>query len=241
MGMQDKIILITGGTGALGSALVTEALAQHATVLFTYFAHEEKAQSFIAAGARGIRLDLSSNEGCAACIDALRGIGERVDVLINNAVAVRDKTLVSMSEESWDYVLRVGFFGVRQLTDAVLPFVRKSVRGKIFNIVSRMGIHGAFGQANYSAAKGALLAWTRNLARELGAEQIAVNAINPGFMRSAITECIPADVVQKNIEKSCFGTYSEPSEVARFILYLASDNVTTVSGQLFDFETRIFE
>ncbi len=238
--IEGKKILITGGSGTLGSHLVEEALANGAEVLFTYMKNKEKALSLEKKGAHAFTLDLASRE---AITNLKKEIKERVghiDVLINNAVAICDKTVANLSEAEWDAVIGASLTGTVFLTKAMIPLLYKSSQGKILTVASQVGLHGGFGQASYAAAKGGLIAFTKSLAKEVGRKKILVNAINPGFMMSEITRHLPQTVLDDNKERSCLASYALPEEVAQFIIYLASDAVSRVSGQVFSFDSRIY-
>ena len=101
----------------------------------------------------------------------------------------------------------------------------------------RFGLAGA---ANYAASKGGLIAMTKTLAKELGRKRILVNAVNPGFMRSSMTESVPEEVLKQNIEMSPLKSFTDPEEVADFLIYLSSDKMRQVTGQVFHFESRPF-
>ncbi len=109
---------------------------------------------------------------------------------------------------------------------------------KIINIISRVGLRGGFGQANYAAAKGGLIALTKSLALELGKKQILVNAVNPGFMKSKMTEAIPEEIFDQNKQESLLGIISNPEAVADFLIYLLSDRFQNVTGQIFHLDSR---
>ncbi|MBU1862445.1 MAG: SDR family NAD(P)-dependent oxidoreductase [Candidatus Omnitrophica bacterium] len=237
---KNKIILVTGGSGTLGSCLVEEALSEGAEVFFTYACNEKQARVLEKKGAHPYRVDFLSREGIKKFIEELKTQIKHLDVLVNNAVAVSDRTVINLTIDEWDRVLGVGLHGIFYLTKQLLPFLFKSAQGKIINIVSQVGLHGGFGQANYAAAKGGLIAFTKSLAKELGRKNILVNAVNPGFMISDITREIPERVFKENKKKSSLGAYSDPRDAARFVLYLASDYVRTVSGQMFNFDSRVF-
>ena len=109
---------------------------------------------------------------------------------------------------------------------------------KVFMIVSRAGLGGLYGAANYAASKGGLIAMTKTLAKELGRKKVLVNAVNPGFMRSAMTAKVSDAILQKNLHESPLKTFSDPEEVAGFLVYLSSDLMRQVTGQVFHFESR---
>jgi NAD(P)-dependent dehydrogenase (short-subunit alcohol dehydrogenase family) len=105
-------------------------------------------------------------------------------------------------------------------------------------LVSRAGLNGLYGAANYAASKGGLIAMTKTLAKELGRKKILVNAVNPGFMLSSMTETVPEEVLKRNLEMSPLRSLTEPDEVADFLVYLSSDRMRQVTGQVFHFESR---
>lgn len=124
-------------------------------------------------------------------------------------------------------------------TEDIDPRMTKCVsQRKIINVISRVGLRGGFGQANYAAAKGGLIALTKSLALELGKKQILVNAINPGFMKSKMTEAIPEEIFDQNKQESALGQISDPESVANFLIYLLSDRFQNVTGQIFHLDSR---
>jgi len=236
--LKGKTILITGGTSELGQPLVRKALEQDARVFFTYFLDEETAGQLRLLGAEGESVDLSSVQAMDAYVTALRGKTEQLDVLIHNAATTADALIEKMSEAQWDRVINVNLKAPFYLTRLLLPLLLRSPRAKIFTMISRAGLNGLEGAANYAASKGGLIAMTKTLAKELGRKKILVNAVNPGFMRSSMTESVPEAVVQKNLKMSPLKSFTDPSEVADFLIYLSSDLMRQVTGQVFHFESR---
>ncbi|MBN1493009.1 MAG: SDR family oxidoreductase [Candidatus Omnitrophica bacterium] len=236
---QNKTFFITGGTGALGSELVRYAIKHKARVFFTYHSNYKKASELQALGAQAIPCNLASPKTIqpllAFCAEHIRSI----DVLINNCAIVRDHTIWNMTEEEWDDVITVNIKAIVRLTYGVLPLIKKGTLKKVFNIISRVGLHGAFGQANYAASKDALIEFTKILAVEWADYGIAVNGINPGFMESAMTNVIPEKAKEEHKNKSLFKIFSSPAEVANFIGYLSSSDRTRISGQILHYETRM--
>lgn len=104
--------------------------------------------------------------------------------------------------------------------------------------MSRVGLQGGYGVSNYAASKAGLIAFTKSLAQEIGRRNILVNAINPGFMKSGMTEGLPSAVIERNLKESLIGNYSNPEEVADFMVYLCSDKMKQVNGQILHFESR---
>jgi len=237
--LKNKTILITGGTGTLGEACVRRFLQEHARVFFTYYSNHEKAHLLERAGASALQCDLSSSSEIISLASCLRAKLPALDILINNAAVVRDHTITNLSEQDWDYVIAVNIKAVLTLSYSMYSLLKNSVSKKIFNVVSRVGSMGGFGQANYAAAKDALIELTKCLALEWGGEGIAVNGINPGFMDSTITRGIPDAIRTMQRKNSMLRTYSDPYEVADFILYLSCDHCSRISGQILHYETRV--
>jgi len=238
--LKDKTILITGGTSPLGQAFVRKAVQQGARVFFTYFKAVERSQELEQTGARRFPLDLADTQAIETFAAAFKEKVESLDVLIHNAAATADARIEKMSEKQWDDVLRVNLKAPFYLTQKLLPLLLRRPPSKIFTIVSRAGLSGLAGAANYAAAKGGLIAMTKTLAKELGRKKILVNAVNPGFMQSAMTANVPRDILEKNLEESPLKTFSNPEEVAEFLLFLSSDRMCQVTGQVFHFESRPF-
>jgi 3-oxoacyl-[acyl-carrier protein] reductase len=242
--LSGKNILITGGTSGLGSAFVLKALEQGARVFFTYSQDAKAAEALIQKGAEGYAVDLSKTAEIDGFVKQIREKIKTLEVLIHNAAAVRDHTIQNMSEEDWDYVLNVDLKAPYYLTKKTLPLLFKKAPenkkgvSKIFMITSRVGVMGGYGVSNYAAAKAGLIALAKSLAQELGKKEILVNAVNPGFMMSKMTEGLPEQVFEANKNASPIARFSEPDEVAEFLVYLASDFITQVTGQVFHFESR---
>jgi 3-oxoacyl-[acyl-carrier protein] reductase len=236
--LTGKIILITGGTGGLGTALVERALEERATVLFTYHRDEERARQLQAKGGHPFRVDLRQLSEIDTLRERVKKEFPRLDALVNNAGIVRDHTLQNLTEEDWDEVIQVNLRSAYYLTKRLLSLLFKMKGAKILNITSRVGEQGGFGGSNYAASKAGLVGFTKSLAQELGKKKIAVNAVSPGFMISKMSVNLPERVLEKQKQDSAFGTYGDSKEVADFIVYLLSDRVRNVTGQVFHYDTR---
>ncbi|MDP3920044.1 MAG: SDR family oxidoreductase [Candidatus Omnitrophota bacterium] len=236
--LSGKIILITGGTSRLGEAFVRKALHENAVVYFTYFSNKHKADQLIEAGAKGFEVDLGAIMSIDAFVRDVKGDIKSIDVLIHNAAAVRDNLIRDMSDEDWDIVLNVDLKAPYYLTKKLLRLLLKKPGSKVWMITSRVALTGGYGTSNYAAAKAGLIALTRSLASEIGRRRVLVNALNPGFMKSKMTEGMSQAVIDQNLAASPLGEYSDPEEVADFLIYLCSDQMKQVTGQLFHFEAR---
>jgi 3-oxoacyl-[acyl-carrier protein] reductase len=240
LSLKGKIILITGGTGMLGQAFVRKAARQGACVFFTYRKAFEAARELEKTGAQGFPLDLADMKAIDAFAETFKEKTESLDVLIHNAASTADAFIEKMPENEWDNVLRVNLKAPFYLTQKLLPLLLRKTPSKVFTLVSRAGLSGLAGASNYAASKGGLIAMTKTLAKELGRKKILVNAVNPGFMRSSMTANVPREILQKNLEESPLKTFSDPEEVADFLLFLSSERMRQVTGQVFHFESRPF-
>lgn len=236
--LSGKIILITGGTGRLGSEFVRRALQAGGSVFFTYAQNKSEAEALEKEGAEGFCVDLSRTSEIDWFSKKFKEKTKVLDVLIHNAACIRDRTIQNMTEEDWDYVLAVDLKAPYYLTKKMLSPLFKRQPSKVFMMTSRLGVAGGFGVSNYAAAKAGLIALAKSLALELGKKQVLVNAVNPGFMKSAITSHIPEEVLEKQLELSPLHRFSDPAEVAGFLVYLSSDRMSQVTGQVFHFESR---
>ncbi len=231
--------MITGGTSRLGRAFVRKALQQGARVFFTYHRSASVARDLQNAGARGYLLDLADMAAIRSFAAAFQKEAGSLDVLIHNAAATADALIERMAETEWDRVLAVNLKAPFYLTRQLLPLLLMKERpSKVFTLVSRAGLSGLHGAVNYAASKGGLIAMTKTLAKELARNQILVNAINPGFMKSAMTENIPGAIFEKSLDESPLKAFSDPDEVADFMVYLSSRRMRQVTGQVFHFESR---
>jgi len=236
--LKEKTILITGGTSQLGQSFVRKALEQGAKVFFTYFRNKDFAEQLQKLGAKGYPCDLANINSIHEFVAVFRKDAEQLDVLIHNAAMTADTTIEKMSEQEWDAVMKVNLKAPFYLTKQLLPLLFKVTPSKVFMVVSRAGLSGLYGAANYAASKGGLIAMAKTLAKELGRKKVLVNAVNPGFMCSGMTVHVPDKVLQKNIEESPLKTFSGPEEVAGFLVYLSSGLMRQVTGQVFHFESR---
>lgn len=242
--LTHKTILITGGTSTLGSAFVRKAREAGARVYFTFFQNEARAKELEALGAKGFRVDLGRKEAVDEFVREFRSTiagaahAPPLHILIHNAALTRDSTIQNMTEEAWEEVLNVNLKAPYYLTKRLLSLLFKSEPSKIFFIVSRAALQGIFGASNYSASKAGLGALAKSLAQELGRKKVLVNCVNPGFMKSRMTASLPPEVFEKNVRESALGRISDPDEVADFLVYLSSDQMTQVTGQVFHYESR---
>jgi len=225
--MPGKVALVTGGSRGIGRAIVLE-LAKHGYAIAFTFRQDRRAASALQRGLmrRGTPVmceqhDASDSAAVSGFVDrVLRRFGH-LDVLVNNAGVTRDAPLYLMKEEEWDEVINTNLKGVYNFCRACVPHMMRRKRGRIVNIASVSGLRGVLGQTNYCASKGAMVTFSKALARELASYQITVNAIAPGFIETDMLKRIPAQRLaefRKSIPLGRFGTAQEIAELTRFIV-----------------------
>jgi 3-oxoacyl-[acyl-carrier protein] reductase len=182
--------------------------------------------------ARGLRVDVASKEGIHGFFDTIMEESGRVDVLVNNAGITRDGLLVRMKESDWDSVLTVNLKGAFLCIQAVAKIMMKQRAGCIVNMASVVGVMGNAGQANYTASKAGLIGLTKTAARELAPRGIAVNAVAPGFIDTAMTEGLSEKVKEAMLAQIPLRRIGSPEDVAQAVAFLASDEASYITGQV---------
>jgi 3-oxoacyl-(acyl-carrier-protein) reductase len=165
--------------------------------------------------------------------EIIRDFGH-VDILVNNAGITRDKSFKKMTKEMWDTVMNVDLNGVFLVTKQFIDEMAEHGGGRVINISSVIGEHGNFGQANYAAAKAALIGFTKALAREYARKNVTVNAVAPGFIKTQMTDQVPEAALNTIVQATPVGRLGTPEEVAASVVYLASDAAAFITGHILD-------
>ena len=155
-----------------------------------------------------------------------------IHILVNNAGITKDGLLLRMKEQDWDDVMSVNLKGVFNCTRAVTKHMLKQRYGKIINITSIVGEMGNAGQANYSASKAGIIGFTKSIAKELGSRNINVNAVSPGFIETDITRNLSQEVKNSYIQNIPLGRFGNPEDVAKVVVFLASDSASYITGEV---------
>lgn len=221
-----KTVLITGGARGIGRAIVERLAHDGWNVAFTYVTSRELPGGFALQG--DVR-DAARNEAIVAEVVAKFGA---IDALVNNAGIRRDALFSYMSSEQWREVLQTNLDGAMSMTKAVLPSMMRRRGGVIVNVASLSGLHGVVGQTNYAASKGALIALTRSLAREVARGGIRVNCIAPGLVDSDMVATLDAEVKKEMIRAIPMRRLVKPAEVAAAIAFLLSEDASAITGQV---------
>jgi len=226
-----RIALVTGGTRGIGHAVSLMLQKAGYRVVATYVSHGEAAEAM--ARETGIRVERFDVGDFGACADAVSGIERSlgpVDILVNNAGITRDGMLHKMTEQNWHDVIATNLTSCFNMCHAVIGRMRERGFGRIINIASINGQSGQFGQTNYSAAKAGMIGFTKALALESAAKGITVNAVAPGYIATDMVKAVPEEVLQKIVGRIPVGRLGEVEEVARAVLFLASDEAGFMTG-----------
>ncbi len=236
--LQDKIVLVTGGSRGIGKAIVLALASEGAHVAFTYksasAAAEEVKREIEAKGRRALAIqsDAKDFSAAAAAVDAVVKEFGRIDVLVNNAGITKDGLLMRMSEQDWDDVINTNLKSAFNFSKAVCRQMMGQREGKIINISSISGVMGNAGQANYSAAKAGLLGLTKSLAKELASRNIQVNAIAPGFVDTDMTEKLNPQQKEAITNLIPLKRTAKPEEIASVVVFFASSAASYITGQV---------
>jgi len=237
MRLKEEVALVTGGGRGIGREIAL-MLAQEGAMIslcdVDAEALENTRKDIESRGGKclGGSVDVTSFEQVDSFVQKILDNFKKIDILINNAGITRDGALVRMTPENWDLVLSVNLKGTFNCTKAVSKAMMRQRRGKIVNIASIIGIIGNPGQANYAASKGGVIALTKSVAKELASRNIRVNAIAPGFIQTDMTAKLPDAIKAEMLKHIPLGTFGTANDVAKLVLFLASEESSYITGQV---------
>ncbi|SEB52432.1 3-oxoacyl-[acyl-carrier-protein] reductase [Nitratireductor aquibiodomus] len=226
-----KTALVTGGTRGIGAAIATALKEAGYQVAANYAGNDEAASRFTEeTGIATYKWSIADYDACAEGVAKIEADLGPVDVLVNNAGITRDVMFHKMTPEDWRAVVDVNLNGVFNMTHQVFAGMRSRKFGRIISISSINGQKGQMGQANYSAAKAGEIGFTKALAQEGARFNVTVNAICPGYIATDMVMAVPEAVREKIVAQIPVGRLGEASEIARSVLFLASDDAGFVTG-----------
>lgn len=237
MQLTGKTAIVTGGSRGIGRAAALTLAEAGADVAVIYAgntaAAEETVRLIEEKGRKGlaIQCDVADEAAVTAMVKDVKKELGRIDILVNNAGITRDGLLMIMKEADWQAVLDNNLTGAFHCTKAVTRLMMKQRSGSIINITSVVGETGNAGQANYAAAKAGLIGFTKSVAKELASRNIRCNAIAPGCIETDMTAVLGEDTVDAMIKTIPMGRVAQPEEVAKAVLFLASDDASYITGQ----------
>ena len=228
---MSRVALVTGGSRGIGAAISTALKAEGYTVAATYAGNDQKAEAFTGeTGIKTYKWDVSDYDACVAGIATVEADLGPVDILVNNAGITRDAPFHKMSREQWNDVMRTNLDGVFNMTHPLWNGMRGRKFGRVVNISSINGQKGQFAQANYSAAKAGDIGFTKALAQEGARAGITVNAVCPGYIATEMVMAVPKKIRDSILAQIPTGRLGEASEIARCVVFLASDDAGFITG-----------
>lgn len=232
--LSDKVALVTGASGAIGSEIARALHQQGAFVIMvgTKVANLEKLSAELKDRNMAISCDLSNDEDVKALVPSIEDKLQRgIDILVNNAGITDDGLLMRLSEESWERVLNLNLEVPFKLMKACIKSMMKARWGRIINISSIVGVVGNAGQSNYCASKAGLIGASKALAKEVASRNITVNCVAPGFIDSPMVDKIPEKIKEEMINSIPMKRTGSPKDVANCVTFLASEEAAYVTGQ----------
>ena len=238
MDFKDKAVLVTGGSRGIGAAVAVEFAKKGANVDLNYAGSlqaAEDTQKIIegyGVNCKIYQADVSDYNQVEEMIKKAEADFEGIDILVNNAGITRDTLFMRMNEEDWDKVIATNLKGVYNCSKAIIRDMIKRKKGKIINITSVVALSGNIGQTNYAASKAGVIGFTKSLAQELASRNIQVNSVAPGYIETSMTEAIPENIKEELIKKIPAGRIGKPEDVAKTVVFLASEDADYITGQV---------
>ncbi len=242
--LEGQYAFITGAGKGIGKAVASLFAEEGATVFLLDILNEVdevadeirgqnlKAESFV--------VDVRDRQKLQSLVESIISRYGRIDILINNAGIIRDRTFLKMSDDEWHDVMDINLNSVFTITKLILPHMKESGYGRIVSASSINGYVGTFGQTNYSSSKAAIMGFTKSLAKEVGKYGITVNAVAPGFIQTDMTASMPAAVIEAGMAAIPVGRAGQPEDVAHAYLFLASREAGFVNGEILNVNGGVY-
>lgn len=238
MKLKDQVAVVTGAAQGIGRS-VAEALASEGAAIVVSDINAELAEKTageikqkFGVETLAVAGNVAKYEDCESLVQKTLDKFSKINILINNAGITRDNLILRMTDAEWDSVIAVNLKGVFNCTKAASRFLLKQRSGRIVNIASVVGLMGNAGQANYSASKGGVIALTKTCAREFASRGINVNAIAPGFIRTAMTDALSEENKKKLSDQIPLSRLGEPEDVAKAALFLCTEDSSYITGHV---------
>tara|TARA_Y100001970_G_scaffold249845_1_gene320866 strand:- start:271 stop:1008 length:738 start_codon:yes stop_codon:yes gene_type:complete len=231
--LENKNIIITGATGGIGNSIVDTLVSLNAKVLITG-TNEKKLEDLKNKNKNvlSIKQDISNHDELENFIEKCNSeLGDRIDILINNAGITKDNLSIRMKHDEWNKVIDINLTSTYLLSKYAIKKMLKKKSGKIINITSVVGYTGNLGQANYSASKGGVTSMSKSLSLEYAKKNITVNCIAPGFIETAMTDKINEDHKTQLKSKIPLDRFGSPQDVANCAAFLCSDMSNYITGE----------
>jgi acetoacetyl-CoA reductase len=228
---MGRVALVTGGTAGIGAATAEALLGAGFKVAVNYGSNSDVANAFTArTGIAAYQWNVADLTACMSGVARLEASFGPIEVLVNNAGITRDAPLHKMTAKQWQEVMDINLGGCFNMCRSVISGMRDRHFGRIVNISSVNGLSGQAGQTNYAATKAGMIGFTKSLALESAARGITVNAIAPGYTDTAMVGAVSAEILEKILKNVPAGRLAKPAEVARGVVFLASDDASFITG-----------
>lgn len=229
---MNKVVLVTGASRGIGKAIASEFANLGYTVVGTATSANgaQAISDYLGDRGFGLVLNVNSKESQKEVLDTITEKLGGVDILVNNAGITRDKLLMRMSDQDWNDILETNLTPIFQLSQAVMRPMMKKGFGRIINVGSVIGSIGNVGQANYAAAKAAVIGFTKSMAQEVAAKGITVNVVAPGFIATDMTEVLSDEVKTAILAKVPAKRLGSPEDIAKAVAFLASEDASYITG-----------
>ena len=226
-----RVAVVTGGTRGIGAAISISLRDKGFTVAANYGGSDDKARAFTEkTGIKSYKWNVADHEACLQGCAAVAAELGPIDVVVNNAGITRDGTLMKMSWDAWDEVIRVNLGGCFNMAKATFVGMKERGFGRFVQIGSINGQAGQYGQVNYAAAKSGIHGFTKALAQEGAKFGITANAIAPGYIDTDMVSAVPPEVLAKIVAKIPVGRLGQASEIARAVAFLVSEEAGFITG-----------
>jgi acetoacetyl-CoA reductase len=226
-----RVAVVTGGTRGIGAAISIALRDKGFTVAANYGGSDDKARAFTEkTGIKSYKWNVADHEACLQGCAAVAAELGPIDVVVNNAGITRDGTLMKMSWEAWDEVIRVNLGGCFNMAKATFAGMKERGFGRFVQIGSINGQAGQYGQVNYAAAKSGIHGFTKALAQEGAKFGITANAIAPGYIDTDMVSAVPPEVLARIVAKIPVGRLGQASEIARAVAFLVSEDAGFITG-----------
>lgn len=232
--LEGQVAIITGGARGIGAGISRIFCKAGATVALWDILEEgkETVQTIVDEGGKAFfqKVNITDKAAVDQAISEIVEAHKKIDILINNAGVIRDRSFMNMAKDEWDAVMKINLTGMFVVTKAVFPIMKKAGYGRIVSASSINGFQGAFGQVNYATTKAGVSGFTRALCKEGGKYGITVNAVAPGFIQSAMSDSMPVEVIQANVAQIPVKRIGTPEDMGYAYLFLASKEAGFISG-----------
>lgn len=229
---MSRIALVTGASRGIGKAIALELVSRGYKVLGTATSESgaQAISAYLGDAGKGYVLNVTDKESQTQLLSQIKEEFGDVEVLVNNAGITRDKLLLRMTDQDWQDILNTNLTPIFQLSQAVMRPMMKNGFGRIINIGSVIGSIGNMGQANYAAAKAAVIGFTKSMSQEVAAKGVTVNVVAPGFIATDMTEVLSEDVKNSILARIPAKRLGQPEEIAKAVAFLASDDAAYITG-----------